>query len=238
LSELQTDIKILLVEGKRTDRPSFLYGLTKKNYHVDSVPSGSAALAHMDEEIPNIVIVDAASMRTSGKRICTSIKNKAPALPLVLIVDENANPVALVDADVILQMPFTPQKLLNRIKPYLPQEPKNVIKVGPIHLDVQRRSVYCNDRQCSLTPRLVILLKALMDEPGKVIVRETLFSKVWETEYTDDTRTLDVHVSWLRQAIEDDPRHPRYIKTVRGVGYRLDLDERKPSVNGRDPRRK
>ena len=63
-----------------------------------------------------------------------------------------------------------------------------------------------------------------MERPGEVIDRTELFQAVWETEYTGDTRTLDVHISWLRQALEDDPRHPRYIKTVRGVGYRLDIN--------------
>jgi len=63
----------------------------------------------------------------------------------------------------------------------------------------------------------------LMENPGAVIEREALFRRVWDTEYAGDTRTLDVHISWLREAIEEDPRHPRYLKTVRGVGYRLDL---------------
>ena len=69
-----------------------------------------------------------------------------------------------------------------------------------------------------------MLLKALMDRPGEVIDRQELFRMVWETGYTGDTRTLDVHISWLRQAMEEDPRHPRFIKTVRGVGYRLDVE--------------
>jgi DNA-binding response OmpR family regulator len=64
----------------------------------------------------------------------------------------------------------------------------------------------------------------LIDHPGEVVNREDLFRIVWETAYIGDTRTLDVHVSWLRQALEDDPRHPKFIKTVRGVGYRLDVD--------------
>jgi DNA-binding response OmpR family regulator len=71
---------------------------------------------------------------------------------------------------------------------------------------------------------LVVLLKILMDHPGEVVEREKLFCEAWETNYTGDTRSLDVHMSWLRQAIEENPRHPKYIKTIRGVGYRLDLD--------------
>jgi DNA-binding response OmpR family regulator len=74
-----------------------------------------------------------------------------------------------------------------------------------------------------LTPRLVHLLKTLIEHRGEVIERKALFSQVWETNYTDDTRTLDVHVSWLRQAIEADPDAPQFLKTIRGVGYRLDV---------------
>ncbi len=238
MNEVQTGIKILLVEGKRTARPSFIVGLTKKKYNVDPVLSGSAALTYLMKETPDIIIVDAASMRSSGKRICASLKSIAPTIPLILIIGENVNASESSDLDVVLQMPFTTQKLLNRIKPYLPQESKHVIKVGPIHLDSVNRSVHCGDRQGMLTPRLVELLKALMAQPGEVIDRTVLFSKVWETEYTDDTRTLDVHISWLRQILEDDPRHPRYIKTLRGVGYRLDVDELKPRINPRGIRRK
>jgi DNA-binding response OmpR family regulator len=95
---------------------------------------------------------------------------------------------------------------------------------GPIQLDTEQRLVRCENRQVRLTPRLVILLKILMEHPGELIDRKELFRQVWDTAYTVDTRTLDVHVSWLRQAIEEDPRHPKYIKTIRGMGYRLDVE--------------
>jgi len=81
-------------------------------------------------------------------------------------------------------------------------------------------------RQTSLTPRLVTLLRILMEHPGEVIEREAIFRQVWDTAYTEDTRTLDVHISWLRRAVEIDIRNPRYIKTIRGVGYRLDSEEK------------
>jgi DNA-binding response OmpR family regulator len=233
---MQKSISILLVEGKKSDRTSFLAGLTKKKFLVEIAASGSAALKRIEESRPDIIIIDAASMRTSGRRICTALRQKAPGVPLVLVLDESTPAGPDLDADVVLHLPFTLQKLLNRIKPFLPQDPKNVMILGPIHLDVLNRSVRCNDHQVLLTPRLVMLLRILMEQVGQVIEREALFSRVWETEYTGDTRTLDVHISWLRQAIEDDPRHPRFIKTVRSMGYRLDLDE-VPSLNGRGPHR-
>jgi len=128
-------------------------------------------------------------------------------------------------ADVLLVAPFTLQKLLNRIKPLLPAEQKDTLQVGPLELDVRHRWVRCHDRQARLTPRLVALLKTLMERVGQVIPREELFTQVWETNYAGDMRTLDVHISWLRQAIEEDPRRPHYLKTLRGMGYRLDIDD-------------
>jgi DNA-binding response OmpR family regulator len=88
---------------------------------------------------------------------------------------------------------------------------------------VERKIVRCLGKRTRITPRLVSLLSILMKNHGEVLERRSLFSKVWETDYTEDTRTLDVHISWLRQAIEDDPNNPSFLKTIRGVGYQLDL---------------
>ena len=216
---------LLVIEGKRAERASFVGGLTKKGFRVISVPSGNTALLRLEKETFDLIIVDADSMRTSGKRICQSLRAKFSEIPLILIVGENVDVKDGFEADIILELPFTLQKLLNRVKVLLPVKPSNdIIKAGPIELDITHKFVNIYDKHVSLTPRLVRLLQALMEHPGEVFDRGELFRYVWETGYTGDTRTLDVHVSWLRQAVEQDPRHPDYIKTVRGVGYRLDLD--------------
>ena len=216
--------RILLIEGKRSDHPSFSGGLTKKGFQVEGVFSGNVALARLKENLPDLVLIDAASMQTSGRRICQSVREHANAIPVVLIVAQNADNADKAGAHVTLVWPFTLQKLLNRIKPFLPSDQKNLLQVGPLMLDTEQRWVRCEGKQARLTPRLVILLKTLMERPGEVVERNNLFRMVWETAYTADTRTLDVHVSWLREALEDDPRHPRFVKTVRGVGYRLDVE--------------
>lgn len=216
--------RILLIEGKRTDHPSFAAGLTKKGYLVESVPSGTAALAHLDNIIPDLVVVDASSMRTSGKRICQSLHDKESSLPVILVIDQNSDPNDNYGADAILILPFTKQKLINRIRQLLPIQNNGGLTAGPITLDVSQKRAICENKQIQLTPRLVTLLRILMEHPGEVVEREALFREAWETDYTADTRSLDVHMSWLRQAIEDNPRHPKYIKTIRGVGYRLDVE--------------
>lgn len=220
----QTKLNILLIEGKRADKPTFGFGLARKGFQVDTVANGNGALQYLIANTPHLVLVNAASMRTSGKRICQSIRKQYPNIPVVLVVEAGGEVFDTADADVVLTLPFTLQKLLNRLRPYIPTEDNDTLQVGPFKLDVEQRRLRINDRQVSLTPRLVVLLKALMEHPGEVINREDLFRTVWETAYIGDTRTLDVHVSWLRQAIEEDARHPVYIKTVRGVGYRLDID--------------
>jgi DNA-binding response OmpR family regulator len=226
---IEMKARILLIEGKRAEHPSFSAGLTKKGFQVESVPNGNAALERVGEANPHLVIVDAASMRTSGKRICQSIRQHAQTLPIVLILAESTEGVEKYDkigADVVLVQPFTLQKLINRIGPLIPSEPKELLGVGSLQLDIEQRLVRINGRQARLTPRLVTLLKILMDHPGQLIDRKDLFRQVWDTAYTVDTRTLDVHISWLREIVEEDPRHPRYIKTVRGAGYRLDIEDK------------
>lgn len=221
--------KILLIEGKRADRPSFVVGLTRKGYQVESVANGAEALSRLEPFTPDLIIVNAASMRTSGKRICQSIRAHSHGMHIVLIADgQGGDSIEKEElANVVLSLPFTLQKLMNRIRPLLPAEQKDLLQVGALQLDPNQRWVRIGNRQTSLTPRLVTLLRILMEHPGEVIEREYLFRTVWDTAYTEDTRTLDVHVSWLRRAIEDDPRNPRYIKTIRGVGYRLDMEEEK-----------
>ena len=220
--------RILWIEGKRADSPSFVPGLRKKGYAVETVASGDEALAALPGLDPDLIVVNAASLRTSGKRICRSMRTKSNGTAVVLITDPDRPPVGDGSADVILTLPFTQRKLLNRIRPLLPGEGANLLHVGPIRLDLERRRVRCQGRDATLTPRLAQLLKIFLTHPGEALERERLFREVWNTKYTGDTRTLDVHISWLRQALEEDPRRPVFLKTIRGVGYRLDVDQRNP----------
>jgi len=167
------------------------------------------------------VVVNAASLRSSGVRICQSLREKDSKLPIILIL-ETGKSVAKDSADVVLYLPFTAQKLVNRIKPLLPGDGNNVLHAGPVRLDIERRRVRCLGKNTKLTPRLVTLLQILIEHHGEVVEREALFKRGWETNYTGDTRTLDVHISWLRRAIEPNPLQPKFLRTIRGVGYRLD----------------
>jgi DNA-binding response OmpR family regulator len=216
------DGTLLVIEGKHADFPGFTPALRKKGFTVELVSSGSEAIKRLEAGFsPDVVVVNAATLRTTGKRICQSLHEKIAILPIVLIIDPD-HEIEKTNAEVILVLPFTAQKLLNRIRHLLPGESKHSIHAGPIRLDLEKRMVRFQGRRTRLTPRLLRLLSILIEHRGEVVERKSLFSQVWETDYTDDTRTLDVHISWLRQAIEANPNKPVYLKTVRGVGYRLD----------------
>jgi DNA-binding response OmpR family regulator len=225
---------VILVEGKRADRSDYLTGIDKKGFNVESAANGSEALRMLKEIEPKAIIVDAASMRTSGTRICSGLRKASQETPIFLIVAKNQKISNLDSADEVLKLPFTLQKLLNRLKPYMSMDTNKKLEAGSIKLDLKQRWLYCGDKRTRLTPRLFILMETFMRHPGEVLDRKVLFKKLWETDYTGDMRSLDVHISWLRQALEDDPRHPKYIKTERGVGYRLEVEKpKRPSKSSK-----
>ena len=212
---------LLVIEGRHAEIPSFAADLQKKGFDVVSAQNGSEAVSKLKQTDP-IVVVNAPSLRSTGSRICLSLRKKDAKVPIILIV-ENDKAVDKDLADSILVLPFTVQKLVNRIKALMPGDGNNVVSAGPIRLDLENRRVRSLGKNTKLTPRLITLLQILMDKHGEVVEREALFKKVWETNYTGDTRTLDVHISWLRRAAELVPDNPKLLKTIRGVAYRLDV---------------
>lgn len=214
---------ILWIENTRANSPSFIPGLREKGYQIQTVTNGKQAIVALDRKNPDIVVINTIFMRSNGSRICSNIRSREDPPPILLIADRDKDYSSDIQADIILTMPFTIRKLNNRILRILPGEGSNVIRCGPIRMDLERKRVRCLDKESKLTPRLILLLKTLMEHPGEVVERKQLFKDIWETDYIGDTRTLDVHISWLREAIEEDPKNPRYLKTIRGVGYRLDI---------------
>ncbi|MFC1936702.1 response regulator transcription factor [Chloroflexota bacterium] len=215
---------ILWIEGRWASDSGFIPSLRKKGYQIETVSNGQEALSWIKKKEPAVVVVDAVSMRTTGTRICKNLRQLANGLPIMLITAKDKKVDKDFDyANSVLTLPFTARKLVNRIDPLMPSDKGSLEKYGPIHLDTKRRQMVCHDKKTPLTPRLVRLLEELLMKRGEVVEREELFKKVWRTTYTGDTRTLDVHISWLRDAIEKDPRKPKLLKTIRGVGYRLDV---------------
>ncbi|NIM92307.1 MAG: hypothetical protein GTO18_01145 [Anaerolineales bacterium] len=214
---------IILIESSRTSVPSFAPALEKKGYSVDIYHKVDDAIRAAEKDPPDIVVLDAASMRTSGTRMSRNARAKLDGLPIILVSPQGSLPDPGNGASLTLVHPFTPRKLLNRVARLLPGDESYVLEVGKIRLNLAQRKVYSMGKEARLTPKQAKLLEVFMLNPGRLLTRKSLIRQVWQTDYTGDTRTLDVHMSWLRQAIEPDPNQPIFLKTIRGMGYRFDI---------------
>jgi len=220
-----TSANVLLIESPRASAPSFARALEKKGYEVKIRHKLEAAIKDAAKGEPDIVILDAASMRTPGTRLCRRLSEKSNGVPIILVSPEGTEPRDSTGASLTLVHPFTARKLLNRVARMVPGDERYSLEVGPLKLNIAQRKVQCFGRESRLTPKQAKLLEMFMRNPGRLLTRKTLIQKVWHTDYTGDTRTLDVHISWLRSAIEPDPEQPTLIRTIRGMGYRMDLPE-------------
>lgn len=218
-----TSANLLLIESGRAGAPSFASALKKKGYSLSIYHKLPLALKAAANEAPDLVILDAASMKTSGTRLCRKTRAQLDGVPIILISPEGARPDRANGANLTLVVPFTPRKLLNRIDRLLPGDESHVLELGPIRFNLAQHKVKCHGKESRLTPKQTRLLEVFMHNPERLMTRKALIRQVWDTDYTGDTRTLDVHMSWLRRAVERDSKQPTLLVTVRGVGYRLML---------------
>ncbi len=218
-------IRVLIVERGHAQQPSYADAL-KKRYEVIMASSGKQAIEIAAAQSPRVVILDAISMRTPGARICQQLRDHIAHTPLIHLHPGQKIEVESC-ADVVFFQPFTSRKLVNAIERLLGEAdtptPNGILSVGPFTLNAERKILLFNGQEQPLTPKLVQLVAVFLQNPGETLDRKRLMEQVWNTDYMGDTRTLDVHVRWIRRAIEADPGKPMFLKTVRGIGYRLDL---------------
>ncbi len=222
---VSSDETILLIERPGKKEQTFAAALARKGFTVEVVSTGHQALRRAAALRPALVVVNAASLGSNGLRICRNLRDGMDGVPIVRILAAGVVPDPAGDssAEVTLILPFTPRKLINRVTRLLPGARKEAVVVGPIRLVPAVRIVEAHGRERRLTPKAASLLNVFLCHPGETLDRSYLMRQVWNTDYLGDTRTLDVHVRWVREAVEPDPRHPRYIVTVRGQGYRFEL---------------
>ena len=219
--------QILLIEGRRAKGLSCAPLLEKKGYQVVRVHTRRNANAWLKEKTPDLMIVDARFLRFNPYRFCQSLRANGNRVPLLLILPEEANDPDS-GATIVLRGQPTPRRLLNRVKRLLPTLGGKLLRAGDLVLDLKHRTVSRGERSHRLTPKQARLLETFINNQGRVLTRAFLMKEVWNTDYVDDTRTLEVHIHWLRRAIEEDPSNPVYLTTVRGVGYRFDVPEGDP----------
>ncbi|MBI5566298.1 MAG: response regulator transcription factor [Chloroflexi bacterium] len=210
---------ILLVEGARP-ASSLAPVLEGKGYVVALASNGKEALNQVREAGPALALVNAATLHTDGQRLCVELREACTSLPIVMVVRHGIDPNKLDCADVVLVRPFTSRKLLNRIGRLLPDSAGEVLGSDNLVLNLNTHLLRVGRVEHRLTPMKARLLEEFLRHPGETLSREYLMKQVWQTNYTGDTRTIEVHVRWLRQIIEVDAAQPKLLKTVRGVGYR------------------
>jgi DNA-binding response OmpR family regulator len=193
----------------------------EKRYPIVVATSGKQGIDMAGQGTARLVVLDAASMRTPGERICLTLRERIGKKPIVHIHPGPKGSAQSV-ADVILFTPFTTRKLLNCIDRLLYTSDDEVLSYGPFSMSLGRRVLVVNGQETPLTPKQALLVETFLRHPGETLDRKVLMEKVWQTDYLGDTRTLDVHIRWIRQLIEPDPSKPRYLQTVRGIGYRLE----------------
>lgn len=210
---------VLLVEGRKPAGER-LAPILDDEYHVVTARTRREALTKISEVEPAVIVLDSPSLRFSRRRFCDTLDSDGICVPVLLLYEGSEAPKG-TGARAYLRHPFSSQKLINRISWLLPAPDGEVLARGELTFDVKRRSVTRGERESHLTPKQAQLLELFMRHPGEILTREFLMKRVWETDFTDDTRTLDVHIHWVREAIEKNTGSPDYLHTVRGVGYRF-----------------
>jgi len=229
---------ILVVEDDATLLDLLRYNLSKEGYEVLTARDGQSALATAREQKPDMLVLDIMLPELDGLEVCRILRKETsvPILMLTAKADEIDKVVGLeVGADDYVSKPFSLRELLARVKAMLRRaelsredlagresEGVSVVEVGDLTIDLDQHVVTQNGEVVSLSPKEFDLLSFLAQNRKRAFSRDYLLDKVWGYEYGGDTRTVDVHVRWLRQKIEADPSRPNRLLTVRGVGYKLE----------------
>jgi len=217
---------VLLVEGRKPAAEYLAPVLNDQGFNVITARTRRETLAKVRENPPAVIVLDSLSLRFSCHRFCKTLRDSDLDISVLMLLPEGEQIDRSVGARAYLRRPFSIKKLVSRIVRLLPAPEDDILRVGDVILNVKQRCVTQGDRESHLTPKQARLLEVFMRHPGEVLTRAFLMKQVWNTDYLGDTRTLDVHVHWVRKAIEDDPRSPLYLRTIRQVGYRFDVPEK------------
>lgn len=226
--------KVLVVDDEQSIVTLLKYNIEQAGYQVIVAYDGVQALEKVNEEKPDLVVLDVMLPEKDGIEVCKTIrsdKNQVPILMLTAKDDEFDRVLGLeLGADDYMTKPFSPREVVARVKAILRRvgqvENKNLddedIILGAIRIRPDFFEVYRNDELLELTPKEFELLLYLIERQGRVITREHMLNSVWNYEFAGDSRIVDVHISHLRDKLEENPKQPQFIKTVRGLGYKLE----------------
>jgi DNA-binding response OmpR family regulator len=222
--------KILVVEDEPAIAEAVAYALSDAGYDVDAVGDGDEALTAARGQSYDLMILDLLLPGTQGMDVCRALRAESD-LPIVMLTARDAEVDRVVGlevgADDYVTKPFSIAELVSRVRALLRRRELDRSRttmlqtVGGLRLDITRHAATIDDKPLQLTRSEFRLVSLLASEPGRVFSRDDLVRHLWQSEFVGDRRAIDVHISNLRRKLEPEPRHPRRLVTVRGVGYKL-----------------
>lgn len=224
--------KILVVDDEPSISMLIEFNLKLVGYDVHCVYDGEAVFEAVKQFRPDVIVLDLMLPKMDGIQVCRKLRDQHNLVPIIMLsaLQDLSDKIAGLDngADDYMTKPFSPQELISRIQAILRRNQLlaldnelPTLQMGPIEIQPDQREVTLHGKRIELTPKEFELLMFLCKHPGKVLSRQQLLHGVWDYHFLGDTRIVDVHISHLRDKIENNARNPEYIVTVRNVGYKL-----------------
>jgi two-component system response regulator RegX3 len=233
-------INVLLAEDEESFVDALAIGLSREGFDVSIARDGNEALEMFDRIGPDLVLLDIMLPKLSGIDVCRAIRSRS-SVPIIMVTAKGTEIDTVVGlemgADDYVTKPYRLRELVARMHAVLRRAPRpgpdsgdvtytvdsGARDVGEVRVDSDRHRVFVRGQEVHLRRKEFELLALLIENPGRVLTRDTLIDRVWGTDYVGDTKTLDVHIKRLRTHVERDPSVPSIITTVRGVGYRFEV---------------
>jgi two-component system response regulator RegX3 len=223
---------VLVVEDEESFSDALSYMLRREGYEVEIAATGPEALTAFDRSGADLVLLDLMLPGLSGTEVCRELRSRSH-VPIIMVTarDSEVDKVVGLElgADDYVTKPFSSRELVARIRAVMRRGAESdelvtsTVEAGPVRMDVERHVVSVDSKQISMPLKEFDLLELLLRNAGRVLTRGQLIDRVWGADYVGDTKTLDVHVKRLRSKIEPDPAHPKYLVTVRGLGYKFEV---------------
>jgi two-component system response regulator RegX3 len=223
--------RVLVVEDEESYSDAMAYMLRKEGFEVALASTGPAAVEEFSRNGADIVLLDLMLPGLPGTEVCRQLR-QVSSVPVIMVSAKDGEVDKVVGlelgADDYVTKPYSPRELVARIRAVLrrglePDPMPLTLEAGEVRMDVERHVVSVGGRDVRFPLKEFELLEMLLRNAGRVLTRGQLIDRVWGSDYVGDTKTLDVHVKRLRAKIEEDPANPKFLVTVRGLGYKFDV---------------